>query len=219
MLAMHGEVVRDDAHRYWLAGQTPRELVGVSAVLHDARFIDGDHFTDYHRDRGSIVHAITEKVDAGDLSWHGWCAADPVFTGYGDSYERLLEEHRPVWFLSEQIVFDPPLGYAGTLDRFGRLDAQTLAVVDFKSGGTMAAHKVQTAAYRRCIPKDWPALLQVVAEPEQTIRRFTIELQRDGSRARLVEHTHAEDAAAFLSALNCYHWRDRHVRNAHVAHA
>lgn len=229
MIALHGEVLRDDAHRYWLTtAPVRRELVGVSAVLKDAGFVDDARFTPDSRDRGHLVHTITEQIDADDPTWCVWAAEDPVFSAYAESYERLLDEHRPEWWLTETIVYDPVLGYAGTLDRFGLVNADTLAVGDFKSGKTTAAHALQTAAYKRCIPDDWIDVLERagrlsaaraaalrVKRANRTLlmKRFTIELQRDGSRARFVPHADLQDQVYFLAALTCYQWRQQHVRN------
>lgn len=228
MIARNGEVVRDEAHRYWLTtGPVRRELVGVSAVLKGAGFSDATWFTAESRDRGHLVHHVTEEIDAGGAAWHRWTMHHAEIEGYGRSYEQFIEEHRPRWFLTEAIVYDPILGYAGTLDRFGIIDDDVLILGDFKSGATQPAHGPQTAAYRRGLTDDIVEKLLLDANlitgldlgEARTIKRFTIELQRDGSRAKLVPHTKPDDQVAFLAALNCHNWREKHVRRPEYAHA
>src|SRR5579871_5809708 len=48
------------AHRYWV-GQ--RELLAVTRVLQDAGLVDATWWTAEGRDRGAVLHRLTEAID------------------------------------------------------------------------------------------------------------------------------------------------------------
>ena len=170
-------------HRYFLGD---RELPSVTTILKDVGLIDTTFFTETARLRGEYVHLASHYVDDGDL------AEDTVhedYRPYLQAYERFRALLEPTWEYVEHRVHDAVVGYAGTLDRAGRLNNGWRGVIDLKSGSVPPWVGPQTAAYRRCLPQP------------HTWKRAALQLKADGSFA-FVELTDRRDEAVFLAALH-----------------
>lgn len=172
------------AHRYTLDG---RELVSVTQVLSDAGFIDGRWFNDEAAWRGTYVHAAVQMHHAGELDES---ALEPATRPFFDAYLRFRAESGFTVLASEERVFDPALGYAGTLDLRGQFppwgESRT-DVVDIKTGAIPPWVGYQTAAYARLVP----GLRR---------RRWALHLRDDGTY-RLEPLTKVTDERVFLAAL------------------
>lgn len=106
--------------------------------------------------RGNDVHAALEQIDLG---------VEPLVQGeaapYVEQYRKFLAEHRPTPLLAEATVYNPELGYAGTLDKimqFARWGTDAF-IVDVKTTDKAKAKRrsgppypevaLQLVAYRR----------------------------------------------------------------------
>lgn len=182
----------DALHHTYHLGE--RELPSVTTVLKAVGLIDDSWFTEQARQRGTYVHMATHYVDEDDLAEE---TVDPRYLGYLRAYQRFLYTVRPTWEYVEHRVHDPLAGYAGTLDRAGRVNSRRM-VVDIKTGAYATAG-LQTAAYRRCLP-----------EPH-TWGRAALKLNADGSFT-FNELTDRRDEARFLAALTVWQVRQELVR-------
>jgi hypothetical protein len=165
-----------ERHMYTVAGH-PRP--SVTQILTAAGLIDDAWYTIEARARGHAVHVACHYLDEGDLD-PAWLESSP-FAGYVRSYQRFVADVGFVCDRIEERLFNATHGYCGTCDRTGLFrgcdPANPNVLLDLKTGGNEAWHRVQLAAYAACQP-----------DPGR-FRRFNVYLSRDGSRARLTERT------------------------------
>lgn len=86
--------------------------------------------------RGTAVHQATEALDR-----EGSAAIDEDYLGYLEAYRKFLTEHEVAWELIEHPDWHEELRYAGTIDRYGKVDG-IRTLVDIKT-----AYAVQKALY------------------------------------------------------------------------
>ena len=99
--------------------------------------------------RGQYVHTITELLDEDNLDWS---TLDPALKPYADAYSQFLLDEKPEWSLTEEMVFNEQLWYAGRLDRAEVLRVDD-CILDIKTGsaGRNVKHGMQTAAYHMAL--------------------------------------------------------------------
>jgi len=152
---------------------------------------------EYKRRLGSQVHRATHYYDEGTLDIH---TVDPVLTPYLLAWQKFRMEKSFVPVVMETAVFHPDYGYAGTLDRIGRMDGG-LWLVDLKCGPAQDGHLAgpQTAAYEKAaghmdmIPRG------------SLVHRCSVHLGDDGAY-RMVPHTNRRDWHVFLAALELWNF-------------
>lgn len=124
---------------------------------------DADAIRDEAGDRGSTVHKLTERYDAGEEI----NLIDPV-TGKIDykliewsMFERYVEFRRRFEFeviRSELNLISDKLGFAGTLDRVIRFNGRLL-IIDIKTSNSLYDHYwLQMAAYKELLAEVQPDL-------------------------------------------------------------
>lgn len=190
-----------EAHVYTIDGIGP--VVSVTQAIHAAGLIDTTRYTDTGRDRGTLVHLMTELHDTDDLDIE---SLDPALVPYWEAYRRFLSELQPrvTWSHIEQRLADHARRFAGTIDRLGQWDGRDL-VLDIKSGGRESWHGVQTWAYAELCESNG---LVVSA---RRARRAALYLAGDGTY-RLDEHTDTtNDRAAWQAALTLAQWKRSHA--------
>lgn len=108
--------------------------------------------------RGTAVHKATEQLDA-----HQKAAIEEEFAPYLQAYANFIQEHQPQWQLTEQSLYHSQDDYAGTIDRYGLLDAKR-TLLDIKTTATV--QKPLCAAslnlYRRLLEHNGYTLDQLV---------------------------------------------------------
>ena len=134
-----------ERHIYTLNG---RELLGVTSVLTEERYVDYSHIPLFYRERGSAVHKACELDGLGRLDEAS--VADDV-RPFLEGWRRFVRE---VEWISEGIevpVLNEMFGYAGTLDLLGTCAKWPgqLALLDIKTGLPAWVARLQTAAYER----------------------------------------------------------------------
>lgn len=77
--------------------------------------------------RGTELHKAAEKLALGQPP-----EVEDHIVPYLDQYRRFLEEYQPTFLMAEAPVYNPTLGYAGTLDGVVVLDGEPL-VADIKT--------------------------------------------------------------------------------------
>lgn len=169
------------AHRYTVGD---RELISVTQVLTEAGFIDSRWFTESAAVRGTAVHAAVQAFNGS-----GVVPTDDVVAPFFDAYLAFQLEAGYVVEMSEERVFNPLLGYAGTLDLRGRFVKYPTGIdlIDIKTGMVPSWVGYQTAAYARLLP-------------DRIIRRWALQLRADGTY-RLQPLTGPADERVFLAAL------------------
>jgi hypothetical protein len=193
---MTGHLEFDAAtHTYRLDGQVIPNVTSIlqsSGLLGDYTMIQPDVLEAAAR-RGTAVHFALELLDHGELDR---ASIDPALEGYVAAYERFLVESRFIPAHIEHRVFHGIHRYAGTLDRTGLL-AETMTVLDIKTGPILPGHALQLAAYANCL------------KMPRRFRRIALQLCGDGTyRAHefpLGQMSH--DIELFVAALSCYRFK------------
>lgn len=125
--------------------------------------------------KGTLVHEWCEMFDYG-------CAEDFMpseVVPYCQAYADFIRDYRPAWEKIEDIVYSDYYGYAGRLDRFGRIDGE-LSVVDIKTiaSPSMKTHIsvcCQTAAYAYAIGLSDAKRYALYLKPDGEYRLFDCE--------------------------------------------
>lgn len=150
-------------------------------------------------ERGRFVHTATQLDDEDDLdestlgdelppyvaAWRKF-RADMGFTSFD------LIEHR---------MYDPQLGFAGTLDRF--ISASGI-LIDIKTNLAPWWVRIQLSAYKHMLDQQYPG----------GVRRMAVELHRNGTyrviEFPIVDHRH--DFQTFVAALRVWQEKESHRR-------
>lgn len=120
-----------ETHTYTLDG------VKLPSVTEITRFLAYDYKSDRPwlaeaaARRGTAVHEACMMIDYGEEP-----EETPEIAGYLTAYRRFLMDHKPEWQLIEHPMAGKQLGYAGTLDRYGMIDGQTV-ILDIKTGAAL----------------------------------------------------------------------------------
>jgi len=189
-------------HRYYVDDV---EWPGVTRALEECKLVDFSmvprHILLAAQERGTRVHDALHFLDDGELDL---ASLEAALAGYVDAYERFKVETRFTPTLVERFVCDPVYRWAGRLDRVGFFEnkhgGHDDAVVDFKSGLVLPAHRVQLVAYASGLP-----------EPRK-YRRMTLGLEADGSY-RVHEYdpqSYGNDLNTFRAAVALWHWKQQH---------
>jgi len=175
-------------HTYTVDGET---LPSVTQILRDMGFVDTTWFTDYSRERGSLVHKI--------IKWHcqgvlDETTIDPVLRPYFDAWLKFVDD---TGFISKEVeipAYSSTFRFAGTPDHVGILNVQP-AILDCKTGIITPVVGLQLAGYEQ---------LTGVG-----IKRFGLQLTDQG-KYKLTEFKDRNDRQVFLAAVACWHWIRNH---------
>ena len=167
---MSHDIFFDDAtHTYLVDGLEVPSVTTILQPLSNRGYANvNPSVLEYARHRGTAVHEVLEAIDLGaepDIY--------PEIIPYIQAYEDWKSVYRPTWTGVEQIVYNEPNGYIGTLDRAGYLNDGRFCIVDIKTSNPTKEALVsvccQTAAYATAYPK--------VVE----IDRYALFLKSDGT--------------------------------------
>lgn len=191
-------------HTYTLDG---KEVPGVTSVLSSVMRWDvlPPDQTEFYRQRGRAVHKACEIIDRGFALRPG--SVDPVIEPYIEGYISFLATWKPHWELIEHPVHHPLHGYAGTLDRFGKLRpmGDRNYLIDLKSGAPHPAYWLQLAAYKEALwhanPIAFTAELVIVELTDNGGYKWHDFPQEMGS--------HRQCVAVFLGLLALNNWKKR----------
>jgi len=122
--------------------------------------------------RGTAVHELCAMVDYG-------CETDgipcePDLVGYVLAYMRFLRDYKPDWEMIEHRLYSPDFGYAGTLDRFGKIDGKPW-LIDLKTTATpnratRIAWACQLAGYGELLQRDGINMADLQLKKDGTYR-------------------------------------------------
>jgi hypothetical protein len=145
-----------DEHQFFYKG----ELVpSVTQILKDLGFYRF-RMNKEAADRGTFLHQASVLYDKGILDphsvpseWFGWM--DAYQTWYAD-FVRKGPVKLTGW---ECLVFNSRLGYAGIVDKEGRMQNRKI-IIDLKTGSESSTDPIQLLFYAACYgpnPSRWPA--------------------------------------------------------------
>jgi hypothetical protein len=180
-------------HAYQIDGQT---VPSVTTILKDMGFVDTSFFTDYARERGSLVHRIIHWHVTGELDE---ATIDDSFRGY---FNAWLAFEKDTGFVS--VETEKPLGsilhrFCGTPDHIGMLNGSQ-AIIDCKTGAIYPHVGLQLAGYeilRNEGIKDGGML---------RCKRLALQLKEDGKYS-LKPFADRQDRGIFLASLSCWWWQ------------
>ena len=117
----------DEAEHKYYDGDI--ELPSVTTITrfcnYDSRTAAG---TDpFYRDRGTLIHEMCADYDFTDELPTG-----TGIDGYLKAYADFVRDYRPKWDYIEYMIGNAGIGFAGTVDRIGKIDGK-LVILDIKS--------------------------------------------------------------------------------------
>lgn len=179
----------EEKHQFIVDGQI---WPSITQVLRSVGLIDGQWFTEYSRNRGTLVHRIIHWHIMGNLDD---ASIDPILRPY---YDAWLSFERDTGFISNETEI-PRISrlyrFGGIPDHIGILNGKE-AIVDVKSGAEIPATALQTAAQEILVDKILP--------------RYSLRL-KDNGKYSLIPHTNRQDRQIFLSALAVWWWRKNNI--------
>lgn len=155
-----------ESHTYWVGD---RQVPNITSMLQQVGKVDPKYYTDEHRERGRIVHALTADVDLRAVNPHTLVSP---FRGYVLAHVAAMDRLKPTVLEVEVPDVHPQYKFGGRPDRVVKV-FNVLSVLDEKSGREEKWHAVQVAL--QAILKGWRYGLR----PE-TIQRFTLYLSNSG---------------------------------------
>lgn len=190
-------------HRYWLDGQRIPNITLIIDWMNDYSKVPPD-LLERKKRLGDAVHIATMLSDRDDLIES---SVHTEVLPYLNAWRRFILDTGFVPHLIEQRVYSRQHWYAGTLDRTGLLPAKGEIVLEQKTTAElMPSTGPQTAAQREC--------LRVMGHPNAgALPRYALQLCPDRPIPyRLEPLEDPNDLVTFLSALNCYNWREKYAK-------
>ena len=150
----------DSKHEYLVMAGPGRAIhvPGVSELIRYTGIIPPSDFKLHPKylARGSFVHSMTERIDAGDWDVEG--ETPDEWLPFIKAYKRFLEEHDVEIIESEILVANDTQFYAGRKDRTLVVDGKQF-LADYKTGLKYRWHIIQLASYQLCTFEDHLASL------------------------------------------------------------
>ncbi len=180
-------------HTYTVDGQTWPHVTGI---LRDAGLVSHQFYTDWARERGSIVHRMIGLDLEGVLDE---TTVDPLFRGYRDGWRRFRDFKTPTVVASEFAVVSRLHRYCGTIDDIMVVDGRQ-TIWDLKTGEPGEEAGWQLAGYSVAYEEMFGVQL-----PRE---RYVVQLFADG-RFKIHPYRSHEDWRVFYAALTVYYARRR----------
>ena len=176
-------------HRYFIGD---KELISVNKVIDEVGFKSTFGYSQETRDRGRAVHTAIHLDDVNDLDEF---TLDEGLWPYLSAWRKFRHDTGVEFDMIEGQVYNEVHGYAGTVDRVGRLNGRPV-IIDMKTGSVPVWTGIQLAAYKLCLGGRFD--------------RFGIRLGADGSYS-LHKFDDVGDEKAFLAALVVVRWKRNHI--------
>jgi hypothetical protein len=172
--------------------------VGVSTDFEaiGARSTELRYAIELKRAIGTVVHADCHAWDDGDLDL---ADVDPLVRPYVDAWITFRNHLHFVPDTRERVVYHADLGYCGTLDAIGTIQAGRRILVDIKTGDPEdAGARFQTAAYQ--------AAYHLTHQDHPIDERWSVELCPDNAIPYRVHPYHDwQDFQKFRAFVTTYH--------------
>jgi hypothetical protein len=116
-------------------------------------------------------------------------------------FDGWREKYKPQAEMCEVALYSKRYHYCGTIDFFGRLAGYRTGkdLVDFKTTEHHQAVEQQTSAYENLVREN--------TGYKGVIRRWVLELPKDGSEYRFIRLVKRDAFRYFLNELSNYNWR------------
>ncbi len=193
--------LNEETHEYTRSGL---KVPGVTRVLQAAGIIDFSkippHMLAKAQKFGSAAHKATELHDLGTLDA---ATLDTALVPYLTAWKRFKADTGFVCENIEEKFYSKRYGYAGKLDRVGRMKKKT--VVDIATSVDFSIAKaLQTAAYQEAYNEYVPA--------KEKIKEREIVLLKGNGIYELAPRDFFQDSdfSVFLAALKLYNWKGNH---------
>ena len=122
----------DKGHIYMLDGEQLPCVSDLCRFLHKEIYKDAPLWQmETAAERGTAVHRATEMLDK-----TGTAEISEDYAPYLKAYAAFLQEHDVEWELIEHSDYHPSHGYAGTIDRYGKVDG-FITLLDIKTTYTV----------------------------------------------------------------------------------
>lgn len=150
-------------------------------------------------DRGTAIHALTEAVDLGATA-----DCPPDFAPFIRAYREWKAENVAAVEMTERLAVHRRFGYAGKLDKALRLRDGRRAIVDLKTGRSLAAEtRLQLSAYA-------DALEDEGIEPFDVRLAIHLPWSNPGHLAVLEFDDDDRDRRVWRSVLRLWKWQHVH---------
>lgn len=189
---MSGLTFDKTTHTYRYNGNV---VPGVTTILQPLTNFDNvpPHVLQAASDFGTAVHLMCELNDLGELDVS---SVDDALIPYLRAWQKFSDDHQVEWDAIEEQVYHQTLGYAGTLDRRGRVNGLA-TMLDIKSSVQLyPSVGPQLAAYQQ-------------ASKAPTICRMAVQLKADGNYVAK-KYEDPSDWPVFCSLLTLRNWCARH---------
>jgi len=203
-----------DGHLYkWRGTAVPSVTQVIDGLLRDYSGIP-PQVLKRAGELGTLVHLATALDAEGKLDED---SVDPEVAPYVAAWRKFLKDSGAKVLWSEQPMYHPLYGYAGTPDHGVKINGD-VGILDKKTGIQSEADVVQTAAYYSMVLHNEPR------KYKQTLaNRWALYLRKNGTY-KLVRHNGpgqgAEALQIFLGCLSIYKWRKaRNILNLLPEHA
>lgn len=162
-------VFDEEKHLYVYDGHIYPSVTEICAPLQSFTDVSPSVLQQAQR-RGTQVHEYCQLIDYGVTPDE--LEVEPELAGYVLAYMRFLRDYKPQWTMVEQPLVSTAQHYAGTLDRFGKIDGKTY-LVDLK---TTAQPKRQTLISWACQLEGYQRMLECYV-----YGRTDLQLKKDGT--------------------------------------
>lgn len=160
----------DKAHTYEVDGEKVPSVTTILSLLSYDTYGKIDKATlEYASKRGTAIHEATEAIDMGYEA-----EIDAETEPYVRAYLDFTTDYRPNWYGIEDVVANPQLGYAGCVDRHGKMGNADV-ILDIKTIGSPSSLDytkvaLQTYLYSLCLDYDNPKLFALFLRKDGTYR-------------------------------------------------
>lgn len=180
----------DDAHRYTIDGEEVPSVSELTRFLSREIYSEAPQYViDGAKERGTKVHKATEALDK-----FGKVEVEDEYAPYLKAYVDFTKTVSPAWSQIEHPIHNDKL-YAGTLDRYGKMNGLNV-IVDIKTTSTISGlHKVlytaqlnlyRLAALKMEMPVDGLWVLQL--KKDGTYKLHQIDVNEELALACLTMH-------------------------------
>lgn len=122
----------EKSHIYMVDGERIPCVSDLCRFLHKEIYKDAPVWQmEAAADRGTAVHKATELLDT-----TGTAEISSEYAPYLEAYASFLREHSVKWELVEHPDYHPGYRYAGTIDRYGKVDG-IITLLDIKTTYTI----------------------------------------------------------------------------------
>jgi len=148
-------VFDEEKHLYLYDGHIYPSVTEICAPLQSFADVSPAVLQQAQR-RGTQVHEYAQLIDYGVEP--DALEVEPELAGYVLAYMRFLRDYKPQWDMIEQPLVSTSSHYAGTLDRFGKIDGRPW-LVDIKTTSqpkrpTLISWACQLEGYARMLECD-----------------------------------------------------------------